>query len=511
MHARIPGFTFVTIGLTGAVAFLIGLVVAGSMAPTPAVSKPVTQDLASRASDLATRVVDFADIVERINPAVVNVEATLPAAVRRSAPQGPPDRDGRRRQAPAPERRPREGSGSGVIIEPDGHILTNHHVVDGATRIAVRLADGRSWRARLVGEDPASDLALLKIDADERLPSAPLGDSDRLRVGEWVCAIGNPLAYEHTVTVGVVSYVGRKLFDASLDRYIQTDAAITFGNSGGPLIDARGEVVGINSAISSQASGIGFAVPVNQAKAILPQLKANGRVTRGYIGVSLRDLDQELRDGLALGDVQGALVQEVVPGSPGEGVGLAPFDLILSVDGDAVTSNDQLISEIARRQPGSVVQIRWLRDDGEHAAAVRLAARPQRRRVARGRGVDPADGPRVRWSGDALGLTVGHLTPESRERFRVPVGITGPVIVEVGPLVSAPLAVRPGSVILEIDRTPVESVEAYRRVLGAADVGGVVTLYVYDTISSSRAIETLRVEPTDEEPVGRRRQEMAER
>lgn len=515
MALKLRRFTVVTLGLTAAVAFLVGLIVAGSMTPSPATSESLEADVApgTRSPRLAT-VVDFADIVERINPAVVNVEAVAPAARRRERPEPGSDRNGERSPgAPGqPERRPREGSGTGVIIEPDGHILTNHHVVDGAARITVRLADGRNWRARLVGADPASDLALLKIEADAPLPSAPLGDSDRVRVGEWVCAIGNPLAYEHTVTVGVVSYVGRKLFDASLDRYIQTDAAITFGNSGGPLIDARGEVVGINSAISSQASGIGFAVPVNQAKVILPQLKATGRVSRGYIGVSLRDLDPELRDGLALGDLQGALVQEVVAGSPGEQAGLQPFDVIVSVDDRDVTSNDQLIAEIARRQPGTLVGLRWLRTDGTHTAAVRLAERPQRRRVAHAADVDPADGPGLSWSGDAIGLTVRRLTHADRETSRVPAEMDGVVISDVGALVAAPPAVRRGAVILEVNRTPVDSPGAYQRLVDAADADAVVTLYLYDPASASRSIETLRVEASvAPDRASQRRQAMTDR
>ncbi len=200
---------------------------------------------------------------------------------------------------------PRQGSGSGFIIDRAGYILTNHHVIEGAERITVTLADGRSFRAEIVGVDPAIDVALVRIPGSPSLPEAPLGNSDELRAGEWVCAIGNPLGYVHSVTVGVVSFIGRKLFDQSLDDYIQTDAAINFGNSGGPLINSRGEVVGINSAISSRASNIGFAVPINQAVAILPQLKAKGRVSRGFIGVTLTDVTPALQRALGLHSGEG--------------------------------------------------------------------------------------------------------------------------------------------------------------------------------------------------------------
>ena len=244
-------------------------------------------------------VVNFADVAERLNPAVVNIDATSrrrPA--RRSTNSRTPAASGHVRRSVRNRRcrdAPRRGAGTGFLIDDEGHILTNHHVIEGADRITVKLTDGRSLRAHVIGSDPDTDIALIKVTADKKFPHAVLGDSNDLRVGEWVCAIGNPLAYEHTVTVGVVSFIGRKLFDMSLDNYIQTDAAINFGNSGGPLINARGEVIGINSAVSRQASSIGFAIPINQAKLILPQLKERGHVQRGYIGVALRDVDPDLQ------------------------------------------------------------------------------------------------------------------------------------------------------------------------------------------------------------------------
>src|SRR4029078_5346515 len=220
---------------------------------------------------------------------------------------------------------PRQGSGSGFIIDRQGFILTNFHVIENADRITLTLADGPALRGEVVGSDPAIDVALIKVSGEGGLPEAPLGNSDDLRVGEWVCAIGNPLGSAHWVTVGVVSFIGRKLFDASLDDYIQTDAAINFGNSGGPLINARGEVIGITSAISSRASNIGFAVPINQAMAIVPQLKARGKVSRGFIGVALPDVPPDLQRSLRLPVSRGALVQDVTANSPAERAGLRPY------------------------------------------------------------------------------------------------------------------------------------------------------------------------------------------
>ena len=227
---------------------------------------------AIRAAGRLAPLTNFADVVDRVNPAVVNIDATSKIRKSRRRERGESDEGPDLFDGPYESAQPkrdgdsaRRGEGTGFIIDADGSILTNHHVIDGAERITVRLSDGRNLLARVIGSDPDTDVALVKVDGQAGLPVAPLGDSSALRMGEWVCAIGNPLGYEHTVTVGVVSYLGRKLFDASLDNYIQTDAAINFGNSGGPLINSRGEVIGINAAISSRASNIGFAVPINGA------------------------------------------------------------------------------------------------------------------------------------------------------------------------------------------------------------------------------------------------------
>jgi serine protease Do len=404
------------------------------------------------------------------------------------------------------------GRASGIVIDKAGLILTNFHVIalgeeeligsirptgppKLATSISVILPDGRSLLASVKGYDRATDLALLSVDPGEQpLPVARFGDSDKLRVGEWVVAIGNPLAYEHTVTVGVVSFIGRKLFDSSLDRYIQTDAAINFGNSGGPLINARGEVIGINAAISSRASNIGFAVPINQARAILPQLRDTGHVSRGYIGVLVRDVDPDLQRSLALTNGDGALVQDVTPGSPGARAGVRAYDLIVAVDGKAVGGNDQLIEMIAARQPGSVATLQILRENRPVNIQVKLAERPQRDQRRSTANEDQAPQPSSA-RGTALGISVRDLDRDFADRFKLPDGMEGVVISRVEPMSPAfDAEVERGHVLLEVNRHPVRSVEDYRRLTGNAKAGDILTLYVYKPESDTRALMTVKIE-----------------
>lgn len=483
--------------LSATVGLLLGLVIAGSLTPAPAISAPraaraiPTRSVGAAAPALAS----FADVAERLNPAVVNIDATSRGE---SSSRRRPFAELFDRPNPferPPDRSPddlRRGAGTGFLIDAEGHILTNQHVVEPADRITVRLADGRSLRAQRVGIDPDSDLALLKVDSPEPLPFAPLGDSDTLRVGEWVVAIGNPLAYEHTVTVGIVSFMGRKLFNRSLDRYIQTDAAINFGNSGGPLINTRGEVVGINSAISSRAANIGFAVPINQATAVLPQLIEKGRVTRGYIGVGPRDVDPDLQHSLRLRTSHGALVQDVTEGSPGARAGVRAYDLIVAVDGKAVSGSDELIQLIASRQPGTTATLHVLRDDRPLTIPVKLAERP---RMESSIGV-PAGGGQPqpsRWTGPALGLSVRELDPEFASRSLLPDGLRGVIVSKVESLSPADdAALERNDVLLEINRRPVRSVSDYKRMIAQAQPGEILTFYVYSPAAMQRVLRTVR-------------------
>ncbi len=494
-------FTLITLSLTATVAFFLGLVMAGSLTSAPVVSAsavPPCKPASSRPAPApAAGMVDFADVVGQVNAAVVNIDATsrghhhLPSWHPPLDPFGGPDRGPRDPQLKDP---PRRGAGSGFIIDPSGLILTNHHVVEEAERLTVKLADGRNLHARIIGTDPDTDIALIKVDSSSPLPVAPLGDSSTLRVGEWVCAIGNPLAYEHSVTVGVVSYIGRKLWDPALDEYIQTDAAINFGNSGGPLINTRGEVIGINAAISSRAASIGFAVPINQATAILPQLKTRGRVSRGYMGVRLREMDPDLERSLKLGHVEGALVEDVTEGSPGDRAGIRPYDVIQSIDDRKVGLDDDLIRAVAVRQPGAVVRLRLLRDGRMQTVAVKLAERP-----ARPGAEDAVPSSQQETAPRAqpvpIGLTVRDLDREAASRLGIPARVSGVLITQVELLSPAYDGdIERGSVIMEINRARVSSVSDYRRITGAAHPGDPLTFYLYIPSVGRHELHTLQVE-----------------
>jgi serine protease Do len=499
-------FAWITAGLSAVIGVLVGYIVSGTLAPAPmapapapaasaALAEPSAVERASR-PNAGTSAINFADVAERLNPAVVNIDATARGRRPRAQQDGQPRRPDIL-QDPFDLRRPRTGDvprrgmGTGFIIDAEGHILTNQHVIDGADRLAVKLTDGRSFRAEVVGSDPDSDIALIKVEADKPLPHASLGDSDRLRVGEWVCAIGNPLAYEHTVTVGVVSFIGRKLFDSTLDNYIQTDAAISFGNSGGPLINARGQVIGINSAVSRQSSNIGFAIPINQARTILPQLKAVGKVMRGFIGVTLRDVDQDLQASLRLPRSDGAMVQDVTAGSPGARAGLRPYDLIVAVDGEPVKTNDTLIREIAMRNPGSVARLEFLRDGRAREVSVKLAERPARTAEVR----LPAERSGQRIGPGELGLALIEIDGTNVHRFDVPADTRGLLVQSVEALSAAYEAgIERGQVILEINRQTVETVVGFRRVVAAAPAGSVLAVYLYDPDRDERTIRTIRTE-----------------
>jgi serine protease Do len=411
----------------------------------------------------------LAEVVARVNPAVVHVDIIEEA--RENPHEGIAD-------APALDL-PRRGEGSGFIVDPDGYILTNHHLVPGPGRIRVRLADKRELHAEKIGSDPSTDLALLKVPAKD-LPYVRLGDSDRLRVGDWVCAIGNPLEFDHTVTVGVVSSLGRKIFNQSFDEYIQTDAAINPGNSGGPLVNLHGEAVGINAAVSSEAQGIGFAVPANVARAVLGQLREHGRVRRGWLGIQLHELDPDLARMIGLSAPEGALVMDVVEGAAAAAAGLRRWDVITGVGGTPIGDGDALVRTVSAIPPGTEVEVALVRDGQPVAVRARLGERApdeQEDGASPVPPVAPAKAPPKR--GDALGLAVANLPARARAELRVPPDRTGVVIKDV--LGADPGAddLEEGDIVVEVNRHPTPDIAAYRRVLESLRPGEPAWLFVY--------------------------------
>ena len=457
-----------SLGLVAVLAALLGLLAGGS-GNIP--DEPAKQDTIVHVGG------SFADVIDHVNPAVVHV-----TVVENGASSG---RDADRES-------PRRGEGSGFIVDPDGYILTNHHVVATPARIRVRLADKRELPAVLVGADPNTDLALLKISSPTPLPVVPLGDSDRLRVGDWVFAIGNPYRLEHSVTAGVVSSKGRKIYDASFDAYIQTDAAINPGNSGGPLVNTNGEAIGINSAVSTQGQGIGFAVPINVAREILDQLRSRGHVTRGYLGIQLQELDPDLQKLVGIPASQGAVVIDVVDGEPGQAAGLKRYDVITALSGQPIEDGDHLVRAVAAKAPGSTVSLTVFRDGKYLKLSARLTEREAQEAVGEVT-VEPADnGPAP--EGDALGLVVTDLTRRMRANMGVPGGRAGVLVEDIVSLSPDADALTHGDVILEVNREPTPDVATYRRITSSLKPGELALLIVYRPRPVSTFLAKVEVE-----------------
>lgn len=323
----------------------------------PPVPRPAPELLATQSA--------FIEVSEKVTPSVVNIQA---ASISRGPDLGPLFEDFFNelfRGRPIPEQKSRS-LGSGVIISADGYILTNEHVIRGAEEIKVKLSDERVYEGKLVGSDPRTDVAVLKIQATEELPAAILGDSDALKVGQWALAIGNPFGLDRTLTVGVVSATGRtNVGIEDYEDFIQTDASINPGNSGGPLLNIYGEVIGINTAIVASGQGIGFAIPINMARAIAEQLMTTGQVVRGWLGVGIQDLSPELANSFGLDRARGALINQVLPGSPAEQAGLRRGDILLELNGHAIRNASDLQLRIASTTAGTTVPLKILRDGGE--------------------------------------------------------------------------------------------------------------------------------------------------
>ncbi len=362
------------------------------------------------------------------------------------------------------------------MVAADGWIVTNQHVIDGATKVEVTFDDKSTLTAEVKGQDPSTDLALLKVAVERDLPYLALGDSDALRVGDWVMAVGNPLLLEQSVTVGIVSGLGRSaldITDLSFENFIQTDAAINRGNSGGPLVNLKGEVVGINTAMNYGAENIGFSVPVNTLAAIVDQLKSTGKVRRGYLGVSITNLDRDMAEAFGVDSTAGALVQQVQPRSPAQNAGLRNGDVIVSVDARAVSDTRHLIDYVAAKPPGAKVELTYLRNGKTMNTTVTLEERPDGTRIA----AEPTEGTegQTEW----LGLQYQDLTPGLREMHGVPGTLTGVWVTDVA--ASSPLideGVEPGDVIIEVNGEAVADVSEFERAIAKVESGRFARLYV---------------------------------
>lgn len=425
----------------------------------------------------------FSRLAEMASPAVVNIRIEKTVKSR-----GPSMRQFQRdpwgREKPFKdfferffgEEAPREfkqpSVGSGFIIDKSGYVVTNNHVIENADKIVVKLDDDHELDAKVVGRDPNTDIALLKVDSDTDLPFIKLGNSKNLKIGQWVVAIGSPFGLERTVTAGIVSAKGRVIGSGPYDDFIQTDASINPGNSGGPLLNMDGEVVGINTAIIASASGIGFAIPISLAQGIIAQLKAEGEVTRGWLGVAIQDLTSEMAEYYGLKDRKGVLVADVFSGDPADKAGIRAKDIILEVNDKKIETSRQLTSMIAGLKVGESAKIEVFRDRKIKTFSIKLAKRDETKLKARSI-------PQEREQEAELGIRVAELTAEMAQQFNLE-DMTGVVVVDVdADSKGAAAGIQMGDIIKEINHRVIESVDDYKTALQKVKDSESVNFFVW--------------------------------
>jgi len=412
-------------------------------------------------------------LVKQLSPSVVNISTT---SVSKAGSQSFESPFGERGDDPfddffkkffgdSPQREfKRRGLGSGFIFSEDGYIITNNHVVERATDIKVILQNGDSYAAKTIGTDPKSDLALLKIEPKSKLPAVRFGNSDRLEIGDWVLAIGNPFGLGHTVTAGIISAKGRSLGLGSYDDFLQTDAAINPGNSGGPLFNFKGEVIGVNSAIIAGGQGIGFAIPINMAKNVVSQLRNGGKVVRGWIGVSVQRVTPEIAESLDLGDESGALVADVIAGGPADKAGVKRGDIIIEVNRNKIDEMPELPKIVASYAPGTKTKLKVIRNGKEKVLNIKLEELPSQ--VAQNSRKSPEN--EVEHN---LGLIVQEITPDVKRKLQLEYS-SGVVITDIrGNSLASEAGLLKGDVILEINKAEIANLNNYRKAVDSVNEG----------------------------------------
>ena len=468
IHPKKHPFKKMTIVLWSLLCLMVGFSAITLIGPLPA-SEAQTSTVLPSAPD------SFAPLVKRISPSVVNISTvkTVKGPGQMPSPFGPNDPFKDFFDRYFGDRMPRDfkqqALGTGFIIDKDGYILTNNHVVEKSDDIKVKLANDKEFKAKIIGKDPKTDLALIKIDPDKSLVPLPLGNSDDLEVGDWVIAIGNPFGLGNTVTTGIVSAKFRNIGAGSYDNFIQTDASINPGNSGGPLLNTSGEVIGINTLIFSQTGGnigIGFAIPINMAKDLLPQLK-EGKVVRGWLGVMIQEITTELKEKLDLKDEKGALVADVPMGGPAEKAGIKRGDVIVSFDGKEIKAMKELPYLVASTPVGKTVIVEVIRDGKKMRFEVRIKELKEE-----------DEAPITDDQGVKLGMVVQDLTPELARHFGLS-ETSGVVVTQVeNGSPAAEAGIRAGSIILEVDRQPIRDLKNLQRKIESYEAGDAILFLV---------------------------------
>jgi len=454
--------------------FIVSLVgvLRSSFTSSGAPEIPAAQAVPSASNTPGSTPNSFSDLVERVKPAVVNISTSKTFKGRGGfgtpfggSPFGDDFFD--RFFGDMPRRDFKQRSlGSGFIISNDGYIFTNNHVVEQADKIRVKISDGKEYDAKVIGTDANTDIALIKIKPDNSLPVADIGDSEAVRVGEWVVAIGNPFGLDATVTAGIVSAKGRVIGAGPYDNFIQTDASINPGNSGGPLFNMEGKVIGINTAIVAQGQGIGFAIPINMAKNILTDLKSKGKVTRGWLGISIQDITDDIAQNLNHKNKNGALVSDVFKGDPADKAGIKIGDIIIEINGKPVKDTHELLLMIAAMKVGQKMNVKAIRDGKEMTFQVVVAERKDNVTMAMEKS-----------SLGHFGIAAQDITPEMAKQMRI--SRDGVMVTDVQAGSPADeVGIQPGDIIVQVNRVKISSMKDYVREITKAAQKKSVTLFV---------------------------------